>query len=161
MLEQGILREIDIYVEKHLDRINRFACFLLADIGARNAEAEWADNTNNTRQPSFGQVLSRLMEAKNFKKEDVYAKARLDEASFDREISSPPYRPHKESVLALAVALELDKNETERLLTAAGYSLLESEKFDLVIQFCLENKIHNMDDVNQALVYCGLKPLPE
>lgn len=62
-------------------------------------------------------------------------------------------------MLALVIALELNKEETSQLLTAAGYSLSESDTFDLVIQFCLEKKIYDLDTINQALEYFSLKPL--
>jgi hypothetical protein len=57
------------------------------------------------------------------------------------------------------VALELNKNQTDKLLSAAGYSLSDSDTFDLVIQFCLEKKIYDIHQVNQALDYFSLKPL--
>lgn len=62
--------------------------------------------------------------------------------------------------MSLALSLELNKKETDELLASAGYSLSESETFDLVIQFCLEKKIYDIHDVNQALDYFSLKPLP-
>ncbi|MGD6956659.1 hypothetical protein ACQCWA_09045 [Rossellomorea aquimaris] len=45
------------------------------------------------------------------------------------------------------------------MLCAAGFSLSDSERFDLVIQFCLEKKIYDIDDVNQALDSLKLKSL--
>ncbi len=73
--------------------------------------------------------------------------------------SNPDYRIGKNTAIALAIALELNEKETDNLLGSAGYSLSDSETFDLVIKFCLEKKIYNSDDVNQALVYFSLKPL--
>lgn len=62
-------------------------------------------------------------------------------------------------MIALALALELNKKETEQLLSSAGFSLSESDTFDLAIQFCLEKRIYDVDLVNQALDYLRLKPL--
>ncbi len=90
---------------------------------------------------------------------DIYKKAGIDRRHFQKIRSNSDYRPGRNTVIALAMALELDKKETDKLLGSAGYSLSESETFDLVIQFCLEKKIYNMDDVNQALDYFSLKPL--
>jgi hypothetical protein len=59
----------------------------------------------------------------------------------------------------LALALELNKNETDELLNASGYSLLGNDIFDLVIQFCIKKKIYDINNVNQALDYFSLKPL--
>jgi hypothetical protein len=57
------------------------------------------------------------------------------------------------------MALELNKKETEKLLSATGYSLSDSDTFDLVIQFCLEKKIYDLNNINHALDYFNLKPL--
>ncbi|MCW3490678.1 hypothetical protein [Dethiobacter alkaliphilus] len=53
----------------------------------------------------------------------------------------------------------LNKKEADKLLSAAGYSLSESDTFDLVIQFCLEKRIYDLHSINQALDYFSLKPL--
>ena len=90
---------------------------------------------------------------------EVYKKAGLDRRHFSKIRSNPNYHPGKNTVIALAIALELNKKETGRLLTVAGYSLSESDTFDLVIQFCLEKKIYDLDTINQALEYFSLKPL--
>ncbi len=65
----------------------------------------------------------------------------------------------KNTIIALALALELNKKETDELLSPAGYSLSDSDTCDLVVQFCLEKKIYNIHDVNQALDFFSLKPL--
>ncbi|WP_206812547.1 hypothetical protein [Paradesulfitobacterium ferrireducens] len=73
--------------------------------------------------------------------------------------SDPEYSPGKNTAIALAIALELNKKQTEKLLGAASYSLYESDTFDLVIQFCLDKKKYDLNDINQALDYFSLKPL--
>jgi hypothetical protein len=55
--------------------------------------------------------------------------------------------------------LELRKEETCQLLSAAGYSLSDCDTFDLVIQFFLEKEIYDIDTVNKGLGYFSLKPL--
>lgn len=59
--------------------------------------------------------------------------------------------------IALAFALELNEQDTDELLSAAGYSLSDSDTSDLVIQFCLEKRIYDLDLVNQSLDYFHLK----
>jgi len=121
--------------------------------------SEVEEYVEKTRQPSFQQVLFDYIDAKNASDADIYKKAGVDRRHFSKIRSKSGYRPGRNTVIALAIALELDKKETDKLLGSAGYSLSESETFDLVIQFCLEKKIYNMDDVNQALDYFSLKPL--
>lgn len=57
----------------------------------------------------------------------------------------------KNTAIALALALELNKEETDQLLGAAGYSLS-----DLVIQFFLEKEIYDINAVNKALGFLAL-----
>ena len=89
----------------------------------------------------------------------IYNRAGIDRRHFSKIRSNSNCRPGKNTAIALAIALELNQKETMNLLSAAGYSLSESDTFDLVIQFCLMKKIYNIHSVNQALDYFGLKPL--
>lgn len=49
------------------------------------------------------------------------------------------YSPTKNSLLALAISLELQTDEIYLLLQKAGYVLSESIAFDMVIKYLLEN----------------------
>lgn len=53
----------------------------------------------------------------------------------------------------------LNIKETTSLLNAAGYTHFDSELSDLVVKFCFERKIYDINDVNLALDYFSLKPL--
>jgi len=44
-------------------------------------------------------------------------------------------------------------------LNAAGYTHFGSELSDLVVKFCFERKIYDINDVNPTLEYFSLKPL--
>lgn len=89
----------------------------------------------------------------------IYKKAGIDRKYYSKIRSILDYKPSKRTVVALCLSLELSDEETGDMLSAAGFSLSDSERFDLVIQFCLEKKIHDIDDVNQALDSLKLKPL--
>ncbi len=117
------------------------------------------DYIKKTRKPTFNQVLFGFIDKTGASDSDIYKKAGLDRRHFSKIRSNPDYRPGKNSTIALAIALELNKKEANELLTAAGYSLSESDTFDLVIRFCLEKKIYDIHNVNQALDYFSLKPL--
>lgn len=120
---------------------------------------ELEDFIHKNRKPAFNQTLFSQIDEKGAVDSEIYKKAGIDRRHFSKIRSNPNYRPSKNTVIALALALELDRDETEHLLDSAGYSLSDSETFDLVIQFCLEKRIYNIHDVNQALAYFSLKPL--
>lgn len=163
MLEQQVLLELQEYVAHRLERPLLQEAeqlhFRVAPSMAPAPQREIEDYVNKVRKPTFQAVLFELIDQKGAPDAEIYKKAGLDRRHFSKIRANPGYRPGKPSVIALALALELHKKEADRLLHAAGYSLSESETFDLVIQFCLERRIFDLDEVNQALDYFSLRPL--
>lgn len=161
MLDQELLRELQEYIEKHSEQ-PEYGYALYAPTGpaivTEALDTELEKYIKNNRKPTFNQVLFSLIDKKGARDSDVYKKAGIDRRHFSK-IRNPDYRPGKNTVIALALALELNKKETGELLAAAGYSLSESDTSDLIILFFLEKKIYDIDTVNQALHYFSLKPL--
>lgn len=158
MLTENLLFELQAYIEKHLKQPGFVPLEPLRYL-KEMSHAELEDFVKNQRKPTFHQLLFSFIDKRGANDSDIYKKAGLDRRHFSKIRSNPDYRPGKNTVLTLAIALELNKKETGRLLSAAGYSLSESDTFDLVIQFCLEKKIYDLDIINQALDYFSLKPL--
>lgn len=160
VLDKKMLMKLQKYVESRLDRTMRYACYLLSDIADTCVtNEELKDYIEKNRQPTFREVLFSFIDNNGARDSDIYKRAGIDRRHFSKIRSNADYRPGKNSAIALAMALELDKKQTDKLLSAAGYSLSESDTFDLVIQFCLEKRIYHIHDVNQALDYFSLKPL--
>ena len=67
--------------------------------------------------------------------------------------------PKKTTAVALAVALELDLNETRELLMKAGLALSHCEKFDIIVEFFIRERRYNIHEINQALYYYDQTPL--
>ncbi|MCM3587404.1 hypothetical protein M3182_16830 [Mesobacillus maritimus] len=111
------------------------------------------------RKPTFSQVLFRYIDQTAARDADIYKKAGIDRKLFSKIRSIPNYQPRKNTVLSLAFALKLDYDDVVELLGAAGYSFSDSDTQDLVLQFCIEKKIFDLDYINQALEYFSLKPL--
>ena len=89
---------------------------------------------------------------------------------FSRRIGSDPERvealrttrgpiPSRETVVAVALALELDSERAAELLGAAGYSFDGQEVYDLVILYCIAHKVFELREVNEALKCFNLKPI--
>ena len=59
--------------------------------------------------------------------------------------------PSKRTALALAISLELNLKETEDLLGRAGYALSHSQKFDVIVEYFILNRIYDLYLINETL----------
>jgi hypothetical protein len=163
MLDKKLLSELQEFVNSQLENDRFFACEPkvydeeIELICEQIPSIQLENFIKNNRKPSFSQVLFGFIDKKELNDSDIYKKAGVDRRHFSKIRSNPDYHPGKNTAIALALALKLNKNEFDKLLGAAGYSLSGSDMFDLVIQFCVERKIYDMDDVNEALGCLGLE----
>lgn len=126
----------------------------MMDIDTKAAEQYLEQN----KEVYFTERLFSFIDRTGQKDSDVYKKALIDRRLFSKIRSNKKYIPAKKTVIALCLALELDRAEADSLLSAAGYSLSRADDFDLVIAFCIEKKIYNFFDINQALAHFGFEP---
>ena len=57
---------------------------------------------------------------------------------------------------SVALALELEIRQYEDFLASAGYAFMPSSKFDLIIKYCVLNKIYNIISIDLILDSYGL-----
>ena len=59
-----------------------------------------------------------------------------------------PFKPKK---IVFSIALELPLDETKDMLMKAGFALSHSNKFDIIIEYFIENENYNVFEINEAL----------
>ena len=99
----------------------------------------------------FSETLLKLIDESGHKDSTIYKKALLSKQHFSKIRSNPNYKPTKQTAIALALALELNVEQTNDLIGRAGYTLTKSSKFDLIIQYFIEQQIYNVVEINTVL----------
>ena len=107
----------------------------------------------------FSATLLKLNDRSGKKDSEVYKKANFDRKLFSKIRSNPNYQPSKPTVLAFAIALELDLQETEMLLSRAGLALSHANKQDIVVEFFIKNKNYDIFELNSVLFALDLSTL--
>lgn len=104
----------------------------------------------------YRNYLNNFIYLSKKKHKNIYDKALISDRMYRRIRVN--YRPTKISLLALAISLELKKNEIYFLLQKAGYVLSESIAFDMVVKYLLDNSQSaiNLFQVNEILYELNL-----
>ena len=105
---------------------------------------------SHSKLKSFNEMLFSFIDKKGVKDSEIYKKVDIDRKLFSKIRCNSKYIPRKNVIIKLCLALDLSKEDFTKLLNSAGYSLT-SNKFDLVISYCLENNIHDLKVVNDYL----------
>ncbi|MEY8380623.1 hypothetical protein AAK979_06255 [Ileibacterium valens] len=104
-------------------------------------------------EDGFSARLLRLIDESQKSDAEIYKKANVDRRLFSKIRSNPNYHPAKKTVLAFAIALGLDLDETEELLQSAGYAFYPASRADRIIQYCIDRGIFDVMRVNQILFH--------
>ena len=109
------------------------------------------DEFLRAKDAGFTEKLLELIAQRGMKNSAVYKRANISKQHFSKIINDPNAKPSKPTAIALALALELDLEETRDLIGRAGYALTGSSKFDLIIRYFIEKKNYNIVEINMAL----------
>ena len=108
---------------------------------------------------NFSDTLMELIRRSGKKNSEIYNRALVDRKLFSKIRTKPNYTPEKQTILAFAIAMELNLEETKMLLERAGYALTHASKSDIIIEYFIKQKNYNILLINDVLYEFDQIPL--
>lgn len=116
-------------------------------------------NLFSNTESTFQERLFEIIRERKIDEVELYTKAQITKQTFSKIRSNRDYKPTKNTAFLLVLALNLNLEEAENLLSRAGIAFSPSDKFDLAIKFFIENKIYDIFEINEVLMQSGIKTL--
>ena len=110
---------------------------------------------NCNKSKNFNEMLFSFIDKSGYKDSEIYKKVDIDRKLFSKIRCNNNYIPRRNVIIKLCFALRLERNDFNKLLNSAGYSL-SNTKFDQIIAYCLENKVYDLSQINDYLyTFCS------
>ena len=110
---------------------------------------------NCNKSMSFNELLFSFIDESGHKDSEIYKKVDVDRKLFSKIRCDSDYIPRRNVIIKLCLALELERNDFNKLLNSAGYSL-SNNKFDQIVSYCLDNNVYDLGQVNDYLyTFCN------
>ena len=123
---------------------------------AKSAPSESLEDFLAKRETTFSEYLLDLLKERGVKSSEVYKRAEVSKQLFSKILNDKDYRPTKNTAIQLAIGLQLDLPQTQKLLEKAGYALTRSSKADIVVEYYIRQKTYSVPFINMALDDCEL-----
>lgn len=122
------------------------------------AKAEWEQEAedieeivNGTNQSTFAEFLQMKMDEHGLDARELTKRANIMSSTLAKLRNSENPVPTKSQILAIAFALELEREEFEHLLMLTGYCLSDCVPRDRVVSYYLDHGVYSLAQINRAL----------
>lgn len=159
-IEEGLTEqdEINSFIARNLIRIEnrsyykpKYTFSFISASKVINDENDTANKLAVEIKESFSESLLKIIDKKNLKDSQVYNKANVSRQTFSKIRCNKNYNPDKNTALALAIALKLDLNDTQQLISKAGYVLSDSILSDVIVKYFICNENYDIIQINEVL----------
>lgn len=100
----------------------------------------------------FADTLFSYIDQKGLTDVECYKRSNVDKKTFSKIKCNKYHRPSKITAISFAIGMKLNLEETNHLLSTAGFCLSKSNMFDVIINyFVTTGNYENIFDVNEVL----------
>ncbi len=160
-LNPALLDEVSRFVDQH--SVVRPPLFGVTGTGLSGFEGVQSSDDALYEMPAwleleepFEVYLLRLIRTLGMTEVEVYKNANLSRKLFSKIRTGNGYLPGKRTVLALAIGMQLDLEQTSDLLKQAGYALAGNQRLDLVVKYFVRQRCYDIYKINAVLFQYGL-----
>ena len=157
MIKQKILTnwnfiEREYKINSH-DLFGLFSKFLIGGIGVVGIAPEIPRFIATDNRSKFYEEICKYCDSKKISETDLYNRAKISRAVFSniRSMGQKKYLPSKSTAIRICLALELNLDQSQKLLEIIGYHLSNNLIVDKVIAWCMENNFYDIDDIDDAI----------
>jgi len=149
ILSQELFNEVEEYLEDNFEseeeimQLNRMQYKSFSEKSLLNRLSDIDEG--------FSKTLLKLIEDIGEKPSTIYKRANVAKQLYSKIKLNPDYHPSKQIAIAFSIGLKLNLDETNDFIERAGYVLSNSIKFDVIIEYCVDNEVYDVYEVNYIL----------
>ena len=109
------------------------------------------------KEKTFSDAVNYMINQDELNAKTLRTRMPIDRDTLDRVIKEREFIPDKKTAIAICFALRLTWEDSVRLLYKAGYSLNDTQRYDLTIEYLMRRGVYDQNMINSVLMGSGLE----